>query len=162
MRKILSAAIIALAVLVAPVEARNFAVPEKNPAITLSVPDDWAVQESEYGYSMFSPDKDVFFSVEHAKAGKIDAMIDEAYKWMKTNSIKAVEPKKTEGDLNGLPATFFRFDTSDGSGPTRVDMVLLNGGQDTLVMLTLWGSQEERKANMAAINGIMGSVKRIQ
>jgi hypothetical protein len=159
--KILAGAVVALSLMAAPALARNFAVPEKNPAITLSVPDSWEVEESEYGYSAFSPGKDVFFSVEYARSRQVKPLMDATAKWMKDNRIKAVEPVQAETKLNGMDATVFQFETSDENGPTTVELILVNGGKDHMVMFTLWGSDKERAKHGAAVDGIMKSVKRI-
>ena len=145
-----------------PVLARNFAVPARNPAITITVPDDWKTEEIEFGYSARSADEDVFFSVEYARANKIDALLDNNSKWMKENKINAnVKPEKRTMDFNGAEGEVLRYVTTDENGPTIVDFVLLSGGKNTMIMLTLWGSQEERTANAKAIDGIMNSVKPI-
>lgn len=145
-----------------PVPARNFAVPSKAPAITIVVPDDWKVEEIEYGYSAKSPDGDVFFSVESARVGKLDAMLENNNAWMKENKIKTNVPvEKRTMDFNGVEGEVIRYTTTDENGPTIVDFVLLPGGKNTMIMLTLWGSQEERTANAKAIDAIMNSVKPI-
>ncbi len=161
MKKILAGAVVALSLLAAPAQARNFAVPEKNPAITLSVPDSWEVEESAYGYSMFSPGKDVFFSVEYAKSREVKPLMEATKKWMRANKIKAVEPVQAETKLNGMDASIFQFATRDENGPTTVELILVNGGPDHMVMFTLWGNDAEREKHGAAVDGIMKSVKRI-
>ncbi len=161
MNKFLAGAVVALSLVAAPADARNFAVPEKNPAITLSVPNSWEVEESEFGYSMFSPGKDVFFSVETARSREVKPLMDATKKWMRTNKIKAVEPTQAETKLNGMDATVFQFETSDDNGPTTVELILVNGGPDHIVMFTLWGSDKEREKHGRAVDAIMKSVKRI-
>jgi opacity protein-like surface antigen len=158
---LLGASLIAL--LMSPAMARNIAVPANDPAALVSVPDTWKYEEIEYGYSATSPDKDVFFSVEYAGKNKIDAMMDNNTSWMKENGIDAsVKPTEAEMDFGGLSGKVFRFDTKDENGPTRVDFVLLPGGKNRLIFLTLWGSEEERKNHSAEVEAIMSSVKALQ
>ncbi len=152
-----------LVLLAAPAMARNIAVPADDPAATVTVPDNWKFEEIDYGYSAVSPDMDVFFSVEYANKNKIDAMMKNNEKWMKENGIDySVKPTQTEMDFGGLSGTVYRFDTKDDDGPTRVDFVLLPGGKNRVIFLTLWGSTEERQAHSAEIDAIMNSVKAIQ
>ncbi|MBF9234169.1 hypothetical protein [Microvirga alba] len=160
MKKILIGAVLA-GLLALPAQARNFAVPDKDPSVTLTVPDTWKVEEITYGYSAQSPGKDVFFSVEYANARDIEAMLDNNEQWMKQNKIKKVKPQKIEGPLNGIDATVFQFNTTDENGPTQVEFVLLPAGKQRMIMLTLWGSDEERAKHKNAIDAIMNSVKPI-
>jgi hypothetical protein len=161
MKRIL-AAVALLGVLATSAHARNFAVPDKDPAVTITVPDNWATEEIAYGYSAQSPGKDVFFSVEYASARDVEAMLDNNEKWMKENNIKKVLPKKAEAPLNGIPATIFQFETSDDNGPTTVEFIMMSAGKNRMIMLTLWGSDEERTKHGKAIDTIMSSVKPIQ
>ncbi len=158
----LLAAIALIGVLATSAQARNFAVPEKDPAVTIAIPDNWKTEEITYGYSAQSPDKDIFFSVEYASAKNVPAMMENNDKWMKENNIKQVKPLKAEAPLNGIPATVFQFQTTDGNGPTTVDFIMLPGGKDRMILLTIWGNDDERKKHGKALDAIMSSVKAIQ
>ena len=160
MKKLL-AAIALLGLLATSAHARNFAVPDKDPAVAISVPDDWEIEEITYGYAAQSPGKDVFFSIEFAGARDVGKMIDNNEKWMKENNIKAVRPLKAEAPFNGIPATIFQFQTTDDNGPTTVEFILLPAGKNRMIMLTIWGSDEEREKHGAAIDTIMSSLKAI-
>jgi hypothetical protein len=155
------AAALAAVLFVAPAFAKNFAVPDKNPAITITVPNDWKTQEIEYGYSARPDDEAIFFSVEFADARNIDKMMATNDAWMKQNKIKKVEPIKAEVPLNGIPATVFQYRTTDGNGPTTVDFILLPAGNNRMIMLTVWGNDEERETHGKALDAIFGSIKSI-
>lgn len=161
MKKLL-AAIALMGVLATSAHAKNFAVPDKDPAVTLSVPDNWTTEEIAYGYSAQSPGKDVFFSVEFASARDVEKMLENNETWMKENSIKKVAPKKAEIPINGIPATVFQFETTDSNGPTTVEFIMMAAGKKRMIMLTLWGSDAEREKHGKAIDSIMSSVKPIQ
>lgn len=154
-------AALAAALFVVPAFAKNFAVPDKNPAITITVPDNWKTQDIEFGYSARPPDETVFFSVEFADARNIDKMMATNEVWMKENNIKPVEPIKAEVPLNGIPATVFQFRTTDDNGPTKVDFILLAAGQNRMIMLTVWANDEERETHGKAIDAIFSSIKAI-
>ncbi|MGO4571402.1 hypothetical protein [Microvirga sp. 2TAF3] len=161
MKKFLMGAVLA-GLLALPAEARNFAVPEKDPSVTLIVPDTWKIEEIDFGYSAQSPGEDVFFSVEYAHARDIEAMLDNNDKWMKQSGIKKVKPEKIAGKLNGIDATVFQFNTTDENGPTQVEFILLPAGKERTIMLTLWASDGEREKHKDAIDMMMNSVKPIQ
>ncbi len=80
--------------------------------------------------------------------------------WMKENKIKMVKPEKTELPLNGIPSTVFSFDTTDENGPTKLEFVMMPGGNNRLIMITLWGSDAERKKHGAAIDSMMTASSR--
>ena len=151
------------ATLVFPALAKNFAVPAKNPAVTVVVPDKWKTEEIDFGYSAKSPDGDVFFSIESAKVNKTDALFENNSQWMKENKIKEnVKVEKREMDFNGIAGEVHRYTTTDANGPTIVDFVLMPGGKNTMILITLWASSEERTANGKDIDLIMNSIKPIQ
>jgi hypothetical protein len=155
------AAMVAVALLAMPAAAKNFAVPDKNPAITITVPDDWKTEEIAYGYSARPKDEAIFFSVEFADARNVEKMLDNNEAWMKENKIKKVAPIKAEAPLNGIPATIFQFRTSDENGPTVVDFIMMSAGNNRMIMLTVWGSNEERETHAKALDAIFGSIKAI-
>jgi hypothetical protein len=142
--------------------AKNFAFPEKNPAGTVTIPNSWKTEEIDYGYSAKSSDGDVFFSVEYAGGSRIEKMLDNNTAWMKENNIKPKEkPVEKEIEIGGLSAKLLHFDATDENGDTTVDFVFIAGGSGRLIMLTLWGSEEELKANQADIEAIKKSIKAI-
>ena len=145
----------------APLAAKNFAVPTKNPTVTLAIPDTWKIEEIEFGYSAVSPGKDVFFSVEFATAGKIETMMKNNEKWMKENKIKMVKPTQVEAPLNGIDSTVIRFETTDENGPTTLEFIMIPGGSNRVIVFTLWGSDDERKKHGPAIDAMMSSIKAI-
>jgi hypothetical protein len=151
------------ALLTSAANARNIAVPADDPAAVVAVPDTWKVGEIEFGYSAFSPGKDVFFSVESATKNDIGAMMKNNKAWMKENDIDgSVKPTESEMTFGGLPGTVFRFETKDSNGPTRVDFVLISVGKNREIFLTLYGSDKERKKHSSEIDSIMNSFKAIQ
>lgn len=151
-----------LSLFATPLAAKNFAVPDKDPAATISVPDNWKIEEIEFGFSAQSPGKDVFFSMEYASAKKLDAMMKTNEAWMKDNEIDfSKTPESKEMDFNGISGSVLRYNTTDQNGPTIVDFVLLPAGKERVIMLTLWGSDTERAKHKDAITSIMNSVKPI-
>ncbi|MDB5601935.1 MAG: hypothetical protein JWN71_3979 [Xanthobacteraceae bacterium] len=151
------------ALLAGVANARNIAVPPNDPAALITVPDAWKFEEFNSGYSAVSPDKDIFFSVEYTTKNKVETLLKNNQKWMKENDIDgSVKPTETVMALGGLDGIVYRFDTKDPNGPTRVDFVLLPGGKNRVILLTLWASDKEREKHSSEIDSIMNSVKAIQ
>ena len=144
-----------------PADAKNFAIPTKNPSITITLPNDWSSDEIEYGFQARPKDEGIYLSVESAEARQIDKMISDTQKWMKDNKIKAVEPIKADMKISGIDSTVFQFRTSDKSGPTTVDLILMPAGNNRVTMFTVWGNDEEREANGKALDSIFESIKSI-
>ena len=143
--------------------AKNFAFPAKNPTATISIPDTWKTEEITYGYSAKSPDEDVFFSVEYATGARVEKMLANNTAWMKENKITSTrEPVEKTIQIDGIEAKLLTVIGKDENGPTIVDFVFMPAGENRLIMLTLWGSEDERKANAADIAAIESSVKAIK
>lgn len=157
----LAAGALALGLFVVPAFAKNFAVPAKNPSITITLPNDWSTEDIEYGFQARPKDEGVFFSVESAEARQIDKMLADTKNWMRDNKIKAVEPIKADMKISGIDSTVFQFRTSDENGPTTVDLILMPAGSGRVMMLTVWGNDAEREANGKALDSIFGSIKPI-
>ena len=157
--------LLAVAVLLtaAPASAKNFAFPAKNPIATIMIPDTWTTEEITYGYSAKSPDDDVFFSVEYATGARIDKMLANNTAWMTENKItSSKEPVEKAINIDGIDSKLLTVVGTDENGPTIVDFVFMPAGDNRLIMLTLWASDEERKANAADISAIESSVKAIK
>jgi hypothetical protein len=162
MRKILLAAMIMCSAFSTGARAKNFAIPEKNPAATLSIPDSWTIENIEYGYSAKPSDGSLFFSVEYAAPSRVEKMLDNNSEWMKENHINPKgKPVEKEIEVGGLSAKLLHFEATDDEGDTLVDFLFIGGGNGRLIMLTLWGSDDELKANQADIEKIKSSIKAI-
>lgn len=147
---------------VAPGFAKNLALPAKDPAATLVIPDSWKPEAIDFGWQAKSPDGEVFFSVEYAAGARIQKMLAANDTWLKDNKIKPkAEPMEQEFDYNGLPAKVIKYVAQDENGDTEVDFVIVTAGQGRVIMLTLWASKEERAKNTVEIDAIKASFKKI-
>ena len=157
------AAIVVSAFLATPAFARKLTAPANDAVFVVTIPDKWKTKEIEYGYQAKSPDNDIFFSIEASSEKNKDAFKKANAEWMKENGIDmGVAPKQASMDFNGVTGNVLRFETKDENGPTVVEFVILPTGKKSMVMIKLWGSEAERKANEADINAIMGSIKPIE
>ncbi len=160
-KMMLAAAIVAT--LAMPAVAKNLAVPEKNPVATLSIPDSWELIEADFGYSAVSEDEEVIFSIESASGARIDKLFEANEKWMIEQDIvpkgKAVEEELVIG---GIPAKAFTYQATDAEGDTVIDFVVLPAGNNRIMLITLWASEEGRAANKADISDLLMSIKAIK
>lgn len=159
MKKTLLLAALA-AVLAAPAWAKNFAVPTNDPAITLTIPDNWTITSIDYGFSASSPGDDVIFFVESARASKVEKMMELNDAWMKEQGIKTIGEPTVIETKEPLEGTIYKYAARDANGPTNVSFILIPT-KARLMMLTLWGSNEEQRAHGKAIDAILGSIRAI-
>jgi hypothetical protein len=158
MRRLLLSAVITAAFAL-PCFAKDFAVPKKNPVIAITIPDSWTIRDIDYGFSAASPGDDVYFYVESTDPKNIDKMMALNDAWMKEQKITPIgEPKVTVVDQGPVKAKIYNYKAKDDSGPTNVSFTLIPGDK-SLIMLTLWGSEEEQKKHDDEINQILGSIR---
>ena len=161
MKKLLIGAAMAVA-LMSSAWAKNLAVPSDDPAVPLSVPNTWTMREIDFGYSASSPENDVVFYVEYAAGKRVKAMTDLNKEWLKDNNIRTSgEPEELELDFNGVKGTVLKFKAKDDNGPTNVNFAFIPAGKERVIMLTLWGSDEEQAKHGKDIDSILGSIKPI-
>lgn len=161
MKKMLLIAALAASVAM-PAFAKNFAVPSNDPAVTITVPDDWKTQKIDYGFSARPQDESVVFYAESTDAKGLDKMMALNESWMKENKIKPKgKPVEQDFEMGGLKASLLRYAADDENGETMVDFVFVQVSGNRLVMFTLWGSDEERKEHGDAIKSIQRSIKAI-
>ncbi|KRE16985.1 hypothetical protein ASE63_14895 [Bosea sp. Root381] len=154
-------AAVAALLFIMPAAAKNFAIPDKNPSITLSIPDSWSTKEIEYGYEARPKDEAVYLSVEFTDVRGVDKMMANNEKWMKDNQIKQVKPIQADMPINGINSTIFQFRTTDSNGPTKVDFVMMPASNNRMILITVWGNDEERATHEKALDAIFGSIKAI-
>ena len=160
-RKFTLAVALLLAAIV-PGYAKNLAVPAKNPVATIVIPNSWDVDETDFGYSTSSPDEDVTFSVEYASGSRVDKLMESNNQWMKDQEIvPKAKPVEEQITLGGLPATVYTYQATDPDGDTVIDFVVLAAGDNRVMLLTLWASEEARSSNKADISNILSSIKAI-
>ena len=142
--------------------AKNLAVPTDDPVVTLTVPNTWTMKEIDFGYSAVSPGKDVAFYVEYAAGKRVKAMTDLNKEWLAENSIKTIgDPEESELDFNGVKGSVLKFKAKDENGPTNVNFAFIPAGKERVIMLTLWGSDEEQEKHRSDVNAILSSIKPI-
>ncbi len=143
--------------------AKTLEVPAKNPMATITIPDSWKLEEIDFGYSGQSPDGSLMVYVESATGARFDKMLSLTEEWMTENKIKLAEKAdEREITISGMPAKIISAKGTDKDGPTVVDFVFIPAGEKRVIMLTLWGSEDERKTNSADLDIIRSSVKALK
>jgi hypothetical protein len=83
--------------------------------------------------------------------------------WLKEQEIiPKGKSREDKADFGGLPGTIYTSAATDPDGDTVIQFMVIDGGHDRAILLTLWASQEAREANKAEIDGIIDSFKAIK
>ena len=145
----------------APALAKNFAIPEKNPLVTVVLPDDWEADEIDNGVQVTSKDGEIYIAFEAVKASKAEAALNEGLDYLKGKGVKIDESsmKQKEETINGMKGIEVDFTGKDKDGDTQISLMLLGASKERFVMLTYWGTPDGAKANAEALNKIAESIK---
>ena len=149
----------AIVLLSLPAWARDVAVPLKDPAVTLTIPDSWDIKNIDAGVQTIPPDKAVYVYANYGARSELETTLAKYRDWMKSNKIVVNKPSETTTDFAGTPGRVIRYDTKGKNGKTIVDFIVLNASRDRYVILTVWGSADERAGDVADLTAIMASVK---
>lgn len=149
-----------LASLAMPAFAKTYALPAKIPAVTLTLPDDWDVTEQENEIVTVAADGYLVFNIAYGDRSDAATLIEESKAYLKKGKVNlAVKPVELAMDFSGVPARVLRYNTTGRSGKTIVDLVTLDASRDRVVLITIWGSKDEREGNEAALSAIIKSIK---
>ncbi|MCG5246543.1 hypothetical protein MCX33_11335 [Methylorubrum extorquens] len=140
--------------------ATEIVLPEKNPAVTLTIPDDWKTEVRDTEVVSTSPDGDVSFEVGFETRADRDSLVKDKVSFLRKQKVNlSIKPVEQVMDFGGTPARVQRYRTTDKYGKTIVDLVTLDASRDRALLMTIWGSEDQRQANEAALDTIMKSVR---
>ncbi|MCY1643965.1 hypothetical protein OVA30_17830 [Methylorubrum sp. SL192] len=140
--------------------AKEIVLPEKNPAVTLTIPDDWKTEVRDTEVVSTSPDGDVSFEVGFETRADRDSLVKDKVSFLRKQKVNlSIKPVEQAMDFGGTPARVQRYRTTDKYGKTIVDLVTLDASRDRALLMTIWGSEDQRQANEAALDTIMKSVR---
>lgn len=140
--------------------AKDIVLPEKNPAVTLTIPEDWKTEVRDTEVVSTSPDGDVSFEVGFETRADRDSLVKEKVSFLRKQKVNlSIKPVEQAMDFGGTPARVQRYRTTDKYGKTIVDLVTLDASRDRALLMTIWGSEDQRQANEAALDTIMKSVR---
>ncbi|MBX9930922.1 MAG: hypothetical protein K2Y56_05215 [Methylobacterium sp.] len=149
-----------LASLAWPSLAKDFALPAEGPAVTLSVPNNWDITELENEIATIAPDGYLVVTIGFGKRSELNELIKGSKDYLKESKVSlSVKPVELTMDFAGIPAWVQRYATKGQNGKTIVDLITVEASRDRVVLITVMGSNEERKDNEAALSGILSSLR---
>ena len=143
-------------------EAKVFELPEANPAVTITLPNNWKPSETEHGVEATSPDGETYVAAETATEKGMNALIDEDIAFLTKSGVVIDRSTQQTQDTtaNGIKVSFLHWTGKDKDGPTGVTLGIFGVSNNLVMLLTAWSSPDGDKANGATLNGILSSVKR--
>jgi hypothetical protein len=145
--------------------AKTYAIPDPNPIVTITIPDDWETEETDRGgLESTSDDEGVYFTIEATDVDALDKITERAMAALIVEGVKInqASEKKTDiaiGDIKGF--TVF-WEAKDDDGPTQVSVTVLLVSDKMALLMTGWGTEAGQKANLKELTGIMESIKVIK
>lgn len=148
-----------LAGLGAQAYAKDVVLPAKEPAVTATLPDDWDTSVYETEVASVSADGDIVVNIATDSRSQRETLIKDSKAYLTKNKVKLVgKPTEQTIDFNGTPGQVLRYQATDKNGKAIIDFVTLEASRNRVVLLTVWGSQDDRATNDAALAAIMKSV----
>ena len=143
-------------------EAKVFELPEANPAMTITLPNNWKPSETEHGVEATSPDGETYVAAETATAKGMNQLIDEDIAFLTKAGVVIDRSTQQTQDTtaNGIKVSFLHWTGKDKDGPTGVTLGIFGLSDNLVMLLTAWSSPDGDKANGATLDGILSSVKR--
>lgn len=143
-----------------PADAKDYALPVKSPAVTLTLPDNWNVSAEGNEINSVAADGYLVFNIAYGDRSDVETLLKDSKAYLKKAKVNLnIKPVAVTLDVAGSPARVQRYVTTAGSEKTIVDFVTVDASRDRIVLITIWGTKDEREANEAALSAVMGSIK---
>jgi hypothetical protein len=155
-------AVLGVCAFVSLAQAKSYPIPSEDPIGTVSIPDEWSVNEYDGGVEGTSPDGKIYVAVEEVKADDVKAAITDGLKFFDKQGLTIDEAKITTKDtkLNGLDALDIDLPATDKNGPTSAGLTLVStNANGKFLMIYDWGSDEDVQANIKDIQAIGASIQ---
>lgn len=148
----------------ATAHAKEFQLPDANPAVSVTLPDAWKPEAIDTGAQATSPDGGAYIALETSPAKGVSDLINSDIAFLKKNKV-TIDPATQQSQdtkINGMPVTFLRWTGKDEDGPTAVTMVIFGVSDKLLLLMTAWASPDAEKKFSADLDATVGSVKPIK
>jgi hypothetical protein len=154
---------IALSALASTAQAKEFQLPDANPAVSVTLPESWKPEAIDTGAQATSPDGDAYIALETSPAKSVADLIDADIAFLKKNNVTldASTQKDQSTTVNGMPVTFLHWMGKDADGPTSVTLVLFGVSDKLMLLMTAWATPDSEKKYGPDLDATVGSVKRL-
>ena len=145
-----------------PAFAKTYGLPDKKPAVMVTLPNSWKPTEVERGVEATSPDGETYIAIETATAKGMEKLIDEDIKFLSEQGVVIDKASQQSQDTNvaGMPVSFLHWTGKDKDGPTSVTLGIFGVSDNLVMLMTAWSSPAGDKANGGDLDTILGSIKK--
>lgn len=161
MKKILLAALMAVALPLSAV-AGTFNLPSDDKAVaSVTIPDSWSPNAIEHGVQAVSSDDAVYISFEVADEKSMDTLIEDVFAFLEENGVE-IDPDtqgESEEEINGLTMSILEWEGKDSDGPVSVGVLMFAPKPDKLVVMTYWGTKASQDKHNDTFVKILASLK---
>ena len=142
--------------------AKQFDLPDDNPAASVTLPGGWSPRETEHGVEATSPDGETYVAVETATAKGMKNLIDEDMQFLTDQGVTVDKASQTSQDANsgGMQVSFLSWKGKDKDGPTTITLGIFAVTDNLVLLMTAWSSPTGDKAHGGALTSIVQSIKK--
>ena len=140
--------------------AKQFDLPDANPAVTVNLPNGWKPSETDNGVEATSPDGETYIAIETATAKGINQLIDEDIKFLTDQGVTVDKStQQTQDTKSGdMPVSFLHWKGKDKDGPTAITLGIFGVTNNLVLLMTAWSSPTGDKAHGDELTAILQSI----
>jgi hypothetical protein len=146
------------------VQAAEMKFPSTEPVVSITLPDGWTPNETDTGMEVNSADGSIYLSVDVAEPKDTEQVAKDAIEWLGKQGVTVdlSTQKQSQDKINDRDIFYIDWSGKDKEGDASVGLAALVLSADTVLVLTYWGTPGEEEKNVAAIVGILKSIKPVE
>jgi hypothetical protein len=154
-------ALAATLLFVTAAQAAEMKFPSDEPVASITLPDDWTANETDTGMEVTTADNSIYLSVDVAEPKDTEQTLKDAITWLGTQgvTVDASTVKQNQGKVNDRDIFYADWKGKDKDGPASIGVAALVLSEETVLVLTYWGTEGEEDKNAAAITDVLKSIK---
>jgi hypothetical protein len=145
-------------------QAAEMKFPSTDPVASITLPDGWTPNETDTGMEVQSADGSIYLSVDVAEPKDTEQVAKDAIDWLSKEGVTVdlSTQKQSEDKINDRDIFYIDWKGKDKEGDASVGLAALVLSAETVLVLTYWGTPGEEDKNVAAIVGILKSIKPVE
>jgi hypothetical protein len=143
--------------------AGTIKVPQDEPAVTVTIPDNWEPEADDVGVLAESPDNiaTIYFEVV-ASEDELKEAIEGSAEWLAEHEVKVDEATEEEKEFKTGERDWKVISWSANHkdwGPASVGFLFTEAGDGKMLTVTYWISKKDSEKSLATLEKIFSSVK---
>jgi FAD/FMN-containing dehydrogenase len=146
--------------------AGTIKVPKDEPAVTLTIPDNWEPEEDDAGVLAESPDNvaTVYFEVVGSE-DELKEAIEGSVEWLAEHEVKVDESTQEEKEFKTGEREWKVISWTANHkewGEASVGFLFTDAGDGNVLTVTYWISKKDSEKSLATLEKIFSSVKTVK